>query len=1003
MSNNPNDKTPSPNNPINNSSNKDNPPTLQQNTPLNKPHLNTSSTNSPFASFYFKNISEPELETHLKLVKQWLVKYNTFDCDNQSTSKLTALHLDDIKIILNHKKNFARIKLYVDFLELEQYCPNFALSLKRTFCKYYKYLNFLTKKILITSKKIKEDTSVFSDFILLNYPFIQNSLSQPFFVKLINKTKSGILSFSKCYVIKVNAPIYLLWCKKVYPKCSCPLHENEKSNEASFSTNNKYSNKKYFDIFKKNIKYNSIFNEPSVCPQCNKEYYHDTKSDIFIECQEIQLLIDSEEGFMNNVITVWAFGDLINSVKESDCISMNVFYIPEKVNCLEKNFSYGYSIVLNFNIYFIPLQLINVENFIWKVSNNSNNDNNNKKQNLLDTLFQRKSILNNENNLSDNNNINNLNIKNELKTIQFQRQLNNSFYKFIIQNYTFHKLNELSNCINSETSFPFLNIILDLSIAQRDYVNHLEKLNFLQNNNADYFLEHLNTQEQTENHIQLLFKTKTKIKGKLGTNIVQSNYEKSLTASRNLVFKTKLFANNNNKQQHIDNNRICAQQHSDISRNEFKKYFRLSKQITSSTSSISELLIKPLNVFIIFDSNSNDPMINQLNKYIDITLLNKSPLIMPYPVFTQRKIDKETLTNFYIRSKNKIVVINDIDMLSKHEIEFISNMITSLNNTFWFCCGSFRLNDYFIPHTGAKNGKNVYNTNNDNNVSQLKIRNFEKIMQHCEIVLNFSKRKAKTKFNIDIINETSINYFLNDMNKTYLTEQQILLWYNKCEILKEKINTKCTDNNNNTNNENNSNDGFVNPLASAKLIEDYFIAKRNIMKITFDDLFFLLRIAIFNSMLRCLYEQRKIVLSSMLSNINYIDSIFAIILYEEVCGYKYGFETKSFNSITDKIILRDYNEEINTILNNVQKIVKTKSHDDKVNMKGIPKSKTIKKMNFLDDNIDNFETNNISNTKEQCSLCKEIDNIKGGKDLLCELIDRLNNFTYEQFENEFAA
>ena len=80
-------------------------------------------------------------------------------------------------------------------------------------------------------------------------------------------------------------------------------------------------------------------------------------------------------------------------------------------------------------------------------------------------------------------------------------------------------------------------------------------------------------------------------------------------------------------------------------------------------------------------------------------------------------------------------------------------------------------------------------------------------------------------------------------------------------------------NNNNTNNENNSNDGFVNPLASAKLIEDYFIAKRNIMKITFDDLFFLLRIAIFNSMLRCLYEQRKIVLSSMLSNINYIDSI----------------------------------------------------------------------------------------------------------------------------------
>ena len=75
-------------------------------------------------------------------------------------------------------------------------------------------------------------------------------------------------------------------------------------------------------------------------------------------------------------------------------------------------------------------------------------------------------------------------------------------------------------------------------------------------------------------------------------------------------------------------------------------------------------------------------------------------------------------------------------------------------------------------------------------------------------------------------------------------------------------------------------------------------------------------------------------------------------------------------------------------------------------MKGIPKSKTIKKMNFLDENIDNFESDNILNnndTKEQCSLCKEIDKIRGAKDLLCELIDKLNNFTYEQFENEFSV
>ena len=102
------------------------------------------------------------------------MRYNTFEFDNQSAGKLSRLKLnvEDINIILNHKINFSRVKLFIDYLELENKCPNFAKEFKLNFINYQKYVKKLTKQILISSKKIKEDTVLFNDILLINYPYI---------------------------------------------------------------------------------------------------------------------------------------------------------------------------------------------------------------------------------------------------------------------------------------------------------------------------------------------------------------------------------------------------------------------------------------------------------------------------------------------------------------------------------------------------------------------------------------------------------------------------------------------------------------------------------------------------------------------------------------------------------------------------------------------------------------------------------------------------------------
>ena len=121
----------------------------------------------------YNNIPQNELNEHLYLIKKWLKEYNQFEYDNQSLGKFTKYikKVEEIKIVLNHKLNFCRTKILIDFLELKIRCPSFAKEFRTNFVKYISYVNALIRRILISSKKILEDTSVFNDLVLFNYPY----------------------------------------------------------------------------------------------------------------------------------------------------------------------------------------------------------------------------------------------------------------------------------------------------------------------------------------------------------------------------------------------------------------------------------------------------------------------------------------------------------------------------------------------------------------------------------------------------------------------------------------------------------------------------------------------------------------------------------------------------------------------------------------------------------------------------------------------------------------
>ena len=983
----------------------------------------------------YKNITQNELQEHLNLIKKWLKEYNQFEYDNQSIGKFTKYikKIEEIKIVLNHKLNFCRIKLFIDYLELKIKCPSFANEFRINFIQYISYINALVRRILISSKKILEDTSVFNDLVLFNYPYnySYNNSNNNYYELL--KSKRGIISFSKCFVVEVNSPIFLLWAKKEYPSCSCETQWE------------KTSNKKYFNIYSQNLKYNSNFSRPSICNKCGKLYYHDTKEDIFIQSQEIKLVIDCNNSLLPNVIHAWAFGDLINSVQEGDCITLNAFHVPEKLNIFEKNYTNGYFVALNYDKFFNNLYLLRPGDFKLNIKNNAENNLAEKLKNIK--LKEKINIFNFDNNSIDGENEENFNEDNLaqlLQSMKFQRQTCQSFYKLIIQNYISFKQKELNhldfglnNNINdmpiispkiNEIHYPFINIILDLSITQRDYYNHHVKLCFFENNED---------KEGNENIIEKKEEANNNEANKELEN--EDNGLKDITQSRNILFKkniynkkennkisdynnrngnnNKMFFNNRKRINSFISNKSDQTEISAIKSTldlDIKNYFELSHQINNVSTLSNDLLIKPIHLFLIFDSIKNDPLFN--NIILKYATKLYSSIIVLFPIHNQIKWSQVELINYFYSHNNSIILIPDIELLSKTEIDIISNIMNlnntkSLNITFWFCCSCHLLYESNINNKKNKLSAGGYIVNNLSlNNYKIKIKGFDAILEKCEIIMNYSIRNLKYINGINIINENSIINFLMDSNEGEIKEDKILEYYHYSEFIHNKLNIYCNKTHIYSNYENSS-------LNASKIIEKYFITKRNISKINFDDLFTLLRLSIFTSMLRFHYENKKILLPITICNITYIDSLFAILIYEHVSQYKYGLENKILGNITESVMFQDYNQIIDEIMNNIV-VEEQNKNNNKLNIfenkkkinnnrfnidnEGIPsKSLNTKQIKLNNNNYDIesvFTENNIfknydlnRDKENECILCKEINNLNvEHKKYLFDYLNKLN-------------
>ena len=942
----------------------------------------------------FGNINQNELREHLYLIKKWLKEYNQFECDNQSLGKFTKYikKVEEIKIVLNHKLNFCRTKILIDYLELKLRCPSFANEFRSNFIRYISYVNALIRRILISSKKISENTSVFNDLVLFNYPYNYSLDNKKNNYELF-KSERGIISFEKCFVVEVNTPIFLLWAKKEYPTCSC---ENE---------NNVSNNKKYFNIFSQNIKHNSNFSRSSICKKCGEAFYHDTKADIFIQSQEIKLVLDCENKLLPNVISVWAFGDLINSVQEGDCITLNAFHVPEKLNTFENNYSNGYFVALNYDKFFNNLYLLRPSDF--KLNYNNAQDN------LEEKLKNIKIKENKENDIffEDNEKINEENLEQILQSMKFQRQTCESFFKFVVQNYINFKQKELNNlssgfgnCTDNTTIsfpkineiyYPFINLILDLSITQRDYYNHHIKLCFFENSIEDNEIEDEDSQD-INNHL------------------------KEITQSRNILFKKKAINKNSKKDNkgimntYIGNKLDKAEVQSTLDL-DIQNYFELIHQVNNASNLGNDLLTKPIHLFLIFDSVKNDPLFNNIIMKYSTKLYPQ--LISIFPIHNQTKWTQTELMNYFYSNNNSIILIPDIELLSKLEIEIISNIMNSNNNslniTFWFCCAFSLLMENNINNKKNKNNPNVYLINNLSfNNSKIKIKGFESILEKCEIIMNYSIRNLKYINNISLINDNSIINFLMDANEGEIKEEKILEFYHYSEFVNNKLNIRC--------NKNHIYNGYDNSsLNSSKIIEKYFINKRNVAKINFDDLFTLLRFSIFFSMLRFHYENKKISLPITISNINYIDSIYSILIYEHISQFKYGLENKIMSNLTEALLFQDYNQIIDEIMNNVmleEQNMNTRVKNQKVDF-NLSKNK---RNDFFDDynipsksinhkqiklgndpfNEDSFfEQKNIEkkNEIEGCKLCVQINKLNiEHKKYLIEYLNKLNEFILKE-------
>jgi len=544
-----------------------------------------------------------------------------------------------------------------------------------------------------------------------------------------------------------------------------------------------------------------------------------------------------------------------------------------------------------------------------------------------------------------------------------------------------------------------LNLILDISITQRDYYNHHIKICFFENEND----ENENEESQESNHL------------------------KELTQSRNILFKKRMFNKRNDFQNEGDkhqnkgintyiSNKFDKMETRSTLDFDIQNYFELIHQINNVSNLANDLLTKPIHLFLIFDSVKNDPLFNNIIMKYATKLYHD--LIKIFPIHNQVKWTQQELMNYFYSNNNSIILIQDIELLSKLEIEIISNIMNSNNNnslniTFWFLCSFSLLMENNINNKKNKNNMSGYLINDMSfNNTKIKIKGFENILEKCEIIMNYSIRNLRYINNISLINDNSIINFLIDSNEGEIKEEKLLEFYHYSEFVNNKLNIYC--------NKNHLYSGYDNSsLNSSKIIEKYFINKRNIAKINFDDLFTLLRLSIFFSMLRFHYENKKISLPITISNINYIDALNSILIYEHISQYKYGLESKIMSNITESLLFQDYNKIIDEVMNNImlqeQNNIPVKNNkldmnfnlskekieyfgDDCIPSKSINNKRIKLDNNTLNDNSF-FEGKMLTkkNDIEECKLCSQINNLNvEHKKFLIDYLNKLNEFILKE-------
>ena len=626
-------------------------------------------------------------------------------------------------------------------------------------------MNLLVKKLLVNEFKFDIQTKILSDIIVLNYPFIKPVLTYKELNEIFNnyKNESRILGYQKASVLRVNPSTNFLWYKKFFYNCDC------------FPTNNNSFNKirnKYFSTFKSinQIENNENMNKNkgTFCKKCGKSFYHDKNSDIYIECQEIIISVETENNFyMKNIFSLWLFSDFINSVKEGDFISFVAFYQPLSTKYfLEKEYKYGNLVALNMNFCFKNLGLLN-EKLFCKYEKNVT---------TKEKMFKAKTNVFNPNQSDIEKNYK------SLINVKFFQNCSNVLYKFLtVYSYESEKSLFMKN-IPIHYNF-ILKLLLDISIVQRDFINQSYKLAFFET-------------------------TKT---GKV-------SYEDNLLRSGSICFNTKIF----DKQKSSQRKSI----------NELKKFFRLTKQIEDNEYQ-DNIFNRPLNLFLVFDD---------LKIHFEVfKAYTNNENFKIYPFFSSAN-NFNQLINYFISNNFNIILIPNVEFLSKLEIEIINNIIKSkdielqnntsvkLNITFWFCISSKK---YLSQNNNKSKNAPLYTFC----LSNLN-KNFELILESCDLVFNLSSQFNKIRgIELEImqdINEDKIETlyknhddfaFKKDIFSDKIAKSLMIIKLDK--IFTNK--TICNDHLE-------FSEEINNPYLSARIIEDYFLVKREINNIQFNDI-----------------------------------------------------------------------------------------------------------------------------------------------------------------------